>query len=88
MDTKKTQLKDHGATGRYKPIKLEPSDSMVKMLRSLVTALQSISENVIACDNSDCRELITFCGNEARPIVCRRCGRDIKWECRQNILDL
>jgi hypothetical protein len=79
MDTKKSQLKDLGTTGRYKPIK--PSDSMIKMLRSVVTALQSMSENTIACDNSDCGELITFYGNEARPIVCRRCGRDIKWEC-------
>ena len=53
---------------------------MIKMLRSVVTALQSMSEFAIACDNSDCGELITFYGNEARPIVCRRCGRDIKWE--------
>ena len=79
MDTEKSHQKDHGTIARYKPIK--PSDSMVKMLRAIVTALQSMSEYAIVCDNSDCGELITFHGNEARPIICGRCGRDIKWEC-------
>ena len=55
---------------------------MVKMLRSVVTALQSMSECARVCDNSDCGELITFYGNQARPIVCARCGKDIKWESR------
>jgi hypothetical protein len=78
VDTKNSKLIDGHMNGRYKPVK--PSDSMVKMLRSVVTALQSMSEYAIVCDNSDCGELITFYGNEARPIVCGRCGRDIKWE--------
>ena len=89
MDTEKSQhekshLKDHGTIARYKPIK--PSDSMVKMLRAIVTALQSMSEYAIVCDNSDCGELITFYGNQARPIVCSRCGRDINWECHPMIV--
>ncbi len=78
MDTKNSQLKDQDTIRRYKPVK--PSDSMIKMLRSIVTALQSMSEYAIVCDNSDCGELITFHANEARPIVCAKCGTDIKWE--------
>ncbi|MEP6575718.1 MAG: hypothetical protein ABJB85_04750 [Nitrososphaerota archaeon] len=50
------------------------------MLRSVVTALQSMSEGAETCDNPDCKELITFYANEPRPIICARCGRDIKWE--------
>jgi hypothetical protein len=64
--------------GRYRPIK--PSDSMIKMLRSIVTALQSMSEYALMCDNPEGGEFITFYANELRPIVCARCGRDIKWE--------
>ena len=61
--------------GRYRPIK--PSDSMIKMLRSIVTALQSMTENARMCDNPECGELITFYANEPRP----RCGgSDIQWE--------
>jgi len=53
---------------------------MIKMLRSIVAALQSMAENARMCDNSECGELITFYANEPRPIVCARCGRDIQWE--------
>ena len=48
---------------------------MIKMLRSIVTALQSMTENARMCDNPECGELITFYANEPRPIVCARCGR-------------
>jgi hypothetical protein len=78
VNSKNSKLKDRHMIGRYKPVK--PSDSMVKMLRSVVTALQSMNEYAIVCDNPNCGELITFYGSQARPIVCGRCGRDIKWE--------
>jgi hypothetical protein len=78
MDTKNSELNDDGTSRRYKPVK--PSDSMIKMLRSVVTTLQSMSECAQVCDNSDCGEIITFYGNQVRPIVCARCGKDIKWE--------
>ena len=78
MVTRNSQRKNDDTIRRYKPVK--PSDSMVKMLRSVVTALQSMSECAGTCDNSDCGELITFYANEARPGVCARCGQDIKWE--------
>jgi hypothetical protein len=48
VDTKNSKLIDRHMIGRYKPVK--PSDSMVKMLRSIVTALQSMSEYAIVCD--------------------------------------
>jgi hypothetical protein len=53
---------------------------MIKMLNSIVTALQSITENARMCDNPEFGELITFYANEPRPIVCARCSRDIQWE--------
>ena len=43
VDTNNSKLKDSHMIGRYRPIK--PSDSMIKMLRSIVTALQSMTEN-------------------------------------------
>lgn len=61
----------------YRPIKL--SDTMSKMLRSVFTALQSMSEYARLCNNPDCRSLITFHANEVRPIVCSRCGKHIDW---------
>ena len=78
VDTNNSKLKDSRMIGRYRPIK--PSDSMIKMLRSIVTALQSMTENARMCDNPECGELITFYANEPRPIICARCGRDIQWE--------
>lgn len=63
---------------RYRPIK--PSDSMISMLRSVLTALQSMSEYAGLCNNPHCRWLITFHANEVRPIVCSMCGKHIDWE--------
>jgi hypothetical protein len=74
VDTNNSKLKDSHMIGRYRPIK--PSDSMIKMLRSIVTALQ----NARICDNPEYGELITFYANEPCPLVCARCGRDIQWE--------
>ena len=78
VDTNNSKLKNTTMIGRYRPIK--PSDSMIKMLRSIVTSLQSMTENARMCDNPECGELITFYANEPRPIICARCGRDIQWE--------
>ena len=78
VDTNNLKLKDSHMIGRHKPIK--PSDSMIKMLRSIVTALQSMTENARMCDNTECGELITFYANEPRPTLCAQCGRDIQWE--------
>ena len=58
VDTNNSKLKDSHMIGRYRPIK--PSDSMIKMLRSIVTALQSMTENARLCDNPECGELSTF----------------------------
>jgi hypothetical protein len=63
---------------RYKPIKV--SHLMIRTLRSLLTALQSMSEYVSFCTNPDCRSLITFHANEVRPIVCSGCGKHIDWD--------
>lgn len=52
VDTNNSKLKDSHMIGKYRPIK--PSDSMIKMLRSMVTALQSMTENARMCDNSEC----------------------------------
>ena len=45
---------------------------MIFTLRSIVTALQSMTETLRMCDNPECGELITFYANEPRPIVCAR----------------
>lgn len=51
---------------------------MIKMLRLIVTALQSMTENARICDNPECGKLITFFANEPRPIICARCGKYIQ----------
>lgn len=62
---------------RYKPIKL--SDLMIRTLRSVLTALQAMSEYAKFCNNPNCRSLITFHANEVRPILCSGCGKHIDW---------
>ena len=66
VDTNNSKLKDSHMIGRYRPMK--PSDSMIKTLRSIVTALESMTENARMCDNPECVELITFYANEPRPM--------------------
>ena len=76
-------IKD-SALPRFKPTKRlspETENSLLKMLDSVVNGLeQSLGKRTYLCGNPDCGALIIFHSNEARPIVCLRCGSEIDWE--------
>jgi len=76
-------IKD-SALPSFKPNKRvspETDNHLIKMLDSMVNGLeQSLGKRTFLCGNPDCGTLIIFHSNEARPIVCIRCGSEIDWE--------